>query len=107
MRHFALILGGALLPLSLLGQTDSLVIQAQPVMQATPVTEESLLEYRVREAVPAPSTFQPLQQVPAPERREATPLPTPAPTEKPKNLKTYEKRALHPRPHSFPAGPAH
>lgn len=89
MRHFALILGSALLPLSLLGQTDSLVRQAQPVMQATPVTEESLLEYRVREAVPAPSTFQPLQQVPAPERREATPLPTPAPsreTQKPENL---------------------
>jgi hypothetical protein len=93
MRHFALILGGALLPLSLLGQTDSLVIQAQPVMQATPVreevTEESLLEYRVREAVPGPSTFQPLRQVPAPERREATPLPTPATsreTQKPENL---------------------
>ena len=89
MRHFALILGGALLPLSLLGQTDSLVRQAQPVMQATPVTEESLLEYRVREAVPAPSTFQPLRQVPAPERREASPLPTPAPsreTQKPENL---------------------
>jgi len=93
MRHFALILGGALLPLSLLGQTDSLVRQAQPVMQATPVkeelTEESLWEYRVREAVPAPSTFQPLRQVPAPERRAATPLPTPAPsreTQKPENL---------------------
>jgi len=93
MRHFALILGSALLPLFLLGQTDSLVKQAQPVMQATPVTEElteeSLWEHRVREAVPAPSTFQPLQQVPAPERREATPLPTPAPsreTQKPENL---------------------
>jgi hypothetical protein len=89
MRHFALSLGGALLPLSLLGQTDSLVIQAQPAMQAMPVTEESLLEYRVREAVPAPSTFQPLRQVPAPERREASPLPTPAPsreTQKPENL---------------------
>jgi len=93
MRHFALILGSALLPLSLLGQTDSLIRQARPVMQPTPVkeelTEESLWEYRVREAVPAPSTFQPLQQVPAPERREASSLPTPAPsreTQKPENL---------------------
>ena len=93
MRYFALILGGALLPLSLLGQTDSLVRQTQPVMQATPVkeelTEESLWDYRVREAVPAPSTFQLLQQAPAPERREASPLPTPAPsreTQKPENL---------------------
>ena len=93
MRHFALILGSALLPLSLLGQTDSLVIQVQPVIQATPVTEElteeSLWEYRVREAVPGPSTFQLLQQAPAPERREATPLPTSVPsreTQKPENL---------------------
>ena len=90
MGYSVVILGGLILPLSLLGQTDSLSRQIQPLMKAEPVPESFLLKERPSsEAVPVQPAIRPLQQAPASEPRQLPPIETPRPsreTQNPENL---------------------